>query len=256
MGFDGNGNWSSPFYPVTDRDNGVAILASKFQTLIQSNLKESFENCILRDGTGKPTSNINWNGQKITNLASGTSAADAVNKYQLDQQIATRADVDFSNLTDTAKGLLVPPGALQMAPTTTLEGYLLCNGQAVSRTTYDKLFAVIGTNFGVGDNSTTFNVPDYRGCFLRGLGGASAANFYTKQAMGAPQIVGTFSGNNNMNIATGAFIKTGSGNGGLYDGASSSLPHWDFAASRSNSVYGAANEIRPVNYAVNFFIKY
>lgn len=98
MGFDGNGNWSSPFYPVTDRDNGVAILASKFQELIQVNLKESFENCLLRDGTGKPSSNINWNGQKITNLASGTSAADAVNKYQLDQQIGTRANADLSNV--------------------------------------------------------------------------------------------------------------------------------------------------------------
>ena len=72
MGFDGNGNWSSSFYPVTDRDNGVPILASKFQTLIQSDLKDSFENCILRDGTGKPNANMNWNGHKITNLAQGT----------------------------------------------------------------------------------------------------------------------------------------------------------------------------------------
>lgn len=102
MAFDGNGNWTSPFYPVTDRDNGVAILASKFQTLIQSNLKESFENCILRDGTGKPTTNINWNGQKITNLASGTSSADAVNKYQLD----TVSTEKVSKTGDTMTGAL------------------------------------------------------------------------------------------------------------------------------------------------------
>jgi microcystin-dependent protein len=42
-------------------------------------------------------------------------------------------------------------------------GYLLCYGQAVSRTTYRALFAVIGTTYGVGDGSTTFNVPDLRG---------------------------------------------------------------------------------------------
>lgn len=41
-------------------------------------------------------------------------------------------------------------------------GYLLCNGAAVSRTTYASLFVVCGTNFGVGDGSTTFNIPDLR----------------------------------------------------------------------------------------------
>lgn len=91
MGFDSNGNWSSDFYPINDRDNSVPILASKFQTLIQTNLKQSFENCILRDGTGKPTANINWNGQKITNLANGTNQGDAVNKGQLDSAVATPA---------------------------------------------------------------------------------------------------------------------------------------------------------------------
>ena len=49
-------------------------------------------------------------------------------------------------------------------------GYLLCNGQAISRTTYKDLFDVIGTNFGSGDGSTTFNLPDLRGEFLRGAG--------------------------------------------------------------------------------------
>lgn len=41
-------------------------------------------------------------------------------------------------------------------------GYLLCNGAAVSRTTYAALFAICGTNFGIGDGSTTFNIPDLR----------------------------------------------------------------------------------------------
>ena len=41
-------------------------------------------------------------------------------------------------------------------------GYLLCDGSAVSRTTYASLFAVIGTTYGTGDGSTTFNIPDFR----------------------------------------------------------------------------------------------
>lgn len=50
------------------------------------------------------------------------------------------------------------------------QGYLDCDGSAVSRTTYKALFDVIGTAFGVGDGSTTFNVPDMRGVFPRGTG--------------------------------------------------------------------------------------
>ncbi len=46
--------------------------------------------------------------------------------------------------------------------------YLECNGTAVSRTTYANLFAVIGTRYGAGNGTTTFNLPDYRGQFLRG----------------------------------------------------------------------------------------
>lgn len=56
-------------------------------------------------------------------------------------------------------------------------GYIICNGTAVSRTGYAALFAVIGTTYGVGDGSTTFNVPDLRGRIIAGkdnMGGSSA----------------------------------------------------------------------------------
>lgn len=63
----------------------------------------------------------------------------------------------------------VPPGAVMaFARSTPPYGWLECNGQAVSRTTYADLFAAIGTTFGAGDGSTTFNVPDLRGEFIRG----------------------------------------------------------------------------------------
>lgn len=53
-------------------------------------------------------------------------------------------------------------------------GYLLCNGQAVSRAIYANLFAVFGTTFGNGDGSTTFNLPDLQALFLMGSGPAGA----------------------------------------------------------------------------------
>jgi microcystin-dependent protein len=63
----------------------------------------------------------------------------------------------------------VPPGMISaFAMATPPEGWLACNGQAVSRTTYSQLFAAIGTMYGRGNGSTTFNLPDTRGYFLRG----------------------------------------------------------------------------------------
>lgn len=71
------------------------------------------------------------------------------------------------------------PAGVVMAWTTDTapSGWLLCDGSAVSRTTYSGLFAVISTTYGVGDGSTTFNVPDLRGRFILGqddMGGSSA----------------------------------------------------------------------------------
>jgi len=62
-------------------------------------------------------------------------------------------------------------GSIGMSPVVAIPAnHLACNGSAVSRTTYDKLFTAIGTLHGSGDGSTTFNVPDYRGVFMRGTG--------------------------------------------------------------------------------------
>ena len=65
---------------------------------------------------------------------------------------------------------LIPPGSvLWFAYYTAPTGYLKANGAAVSRTTYAALFTAIGTTFGSGDGSTTFNLPDLRGEFVRGF---------------------------------------------------------------------------------------
>jgi len=74
---------------------------------------------------------------------------------------ATKYDFSGGNLTGIEgvnTGLVVP-----WTDSTIPSGFLECNGQAVSRTTYSALFAIIGTNYGTGDGSTTFNVPDLAG---------------------------------------------------------------------------------------------
>jgi microcystin-dependent protein len=71
----------------------------------------------------------------------------------------------------------VPTGGMMMWGTATAPtGYLLCDGSAVSRTTYSALFAVLGTAYGSGDGSTTFNVPDFRDRFPVGAGTTYSPN--------------------------------------------------------------------------------
>lgn len=77
--------------------------------------------------------------------------------------------VTLPKLADGISESFLPSGAMiayggASAPT----GFLLCDGSAVSRTTYSALFAAISTAYGVGDGSTTFNLPDTRNVFLRG----------------------------------------------------------------------------------------
>lgn len=70
---------------------------------------------------------------------------------------------------------VLPPGSvLAHAGATAPQGFLLCDGTAVSRTTYGALFKAIGVAHGYGDNSTTFNIPDCRGIFVRGVDGAAS----------------------------------------------------------------------------------
>lgn len=66
---------------------------------------------------------------------------------------------------DAPIGSIIPFGG-----TTAPDGFLLCQGQAVSRTTYSELFAIIGTAYGIGDGSTTFNIPDLRETVPVGVG--------------------------------------------------------------------------------------
>jgi len=83
-------------------------------------------------------------------------------------------------------GLILPFGN-----TTAPTGFLSCDGSAVSRTTYSDLFTAIGTTWGSGDSSTTFNVPDLRGAFLRGTGSHGSETMADTNAFAGPS-VGSF----------------------------------------------------------------
>lgn len=95
--------------------------------------------------------------------------------------------VTLAKLAAAVQALLVPTGSVSpYAGLTEPSGWLFCYGQAVSRTTYAALFAVVSTTYGSGDGSTTFNLPDLRGRVIAGqddMGGTSA-NRLTNQTGG------------------------------------------------------------------------
>jgi microcystin-dependent protein len=78
------------------------------------------------------------------------------------------------NLASVLRQALAEPGDIKASGRSAApSGWLLCEGQAVSRATFAALFSALGTAYGAGDGSTTFNVPDLRGRFPAGVDGAA-----------------------------------------------------------------------------------
>ncbi len=105
-----------------------------------------------------------------------------------------------------------PAGAMQMwGAASPPNGWLLCNGQAVSRTTYAALFAEYGTTFGSGDGSTTFNLPDMRQRFPLGLAvsgtgatlGSAAGSIDHAHTINPPNTASTTGGGHDHGAITG-----------------------------------------------------
>ena len=150
----------------------------------------------------------------------------------------------------------VPVGAiLWIAENAVPDGYFECDGAAISRTVYADLFAAIGTTYGVGDGSTTFNVPDLRGEFIRGYDNGRGVDtsrvFGSFQDFAIENIVGTMNGNGGPYGGTGAFDTT-SGTRRTGSTTSDSNARFDFDASR---VVNTADETRPRNVALLPVIK-
>lgn len=82
---------------------------------------------------------------------------------------------------------IVPIGAVEMwaGTTTPPSGWLLCNGQNVSRTTFSRLFSVVGTSFGSGDGSTTFSLPNFQLSVPLGVDGGASVGATTFNAASA-----------------------------------------------------------------------
>lgn len=149
------------------------------------------------------------------------------------------------------KPLSVPTGMIS-AFHTVPEGWLQCNGAAVSRTTYAALFAVIGTKYGSGDGSTTFNLPNLHHKFIEGTNTTSEVG--QSVSAGLPNITGRTSAKDLTNSYGG--LNTNQTGPFYWDktqsiGGVSGVSHGDpggtlnFDASKSASVFGHSSTVQP-----------
>jgi len=92
------------------------------------------------------------------------------------------------NMLSGVQLLVCPPGTvLAFAGPAAPAGWLICNGQTVSRTDYAQLYAAIGTTFGAGNNTTTFNLPDLRGRTVIGAGQGQGLSNRTRGQTGGEE---------------------------------------------------------------------
>ena len=132
----------------------------------------------------------------------------------------------------------IPVGAI-MAFHDVPAGWLQCNGAAVSRTTYAALFAKIGTKYGSGNGSTTFNLPNLHHKFIEGTNTTSEVG--QSVSAGLPNISGKIWAS--WISGDGAFKKTGDGN--CSEGQLWGSNKADFSASRSSNLYGSSSTVQP-----------
>lgn len=187
---------------------------------------------------------------------------------------------EFEGYNGSAWGELaagVPVGTiLTFGASTPPSGFLECNGSAISRSTYASLFSILSTTHGAGDGSSTFNLPDLRGQFVRGWDNSAGVD--------ASRVFGSTQTDQNKNhthttdsvtltggirkisegfgaggSATGVFTKTADGNNTI-TGSSSTSPvggvDFDGTHSHTISSSGGGTEARPKNVALMYIIKF
>ncbi len=217
---------------------------------------------VFRIGTNNDVLSIRDDTSKMTlisnNKAFATVTHEGVAKWLGNANTATKLKtartingVAFDGTQDIIVGSNPVGTIIAVAYTGVPEGYMHCNGAAVSRTTYANLFNEIGTTYGDGDGSTTFNLPNTVARFLEG--GIGAGTYYEA---GLPNITGNISAFKSS--ISGAFV--GSNNTNRYDGWNDNEDEYavstSFDASRSNSIYGASTTVQPPAMTVIYCIKY
>lgn len=175
--------------------------------------------------------------------------------------VPTANGITAANVSTSAG--LNPVGAVIMyAGASAPPGFLVCDGSAVSRTTYAALFTAISTTYGAGNGSTTFNLPNTQGVFIRGAGSQTISGNTYSGTQGTTQIDQLRAHNHEIYGANSAGTQTTPGNsvaaGFAAQTTGAGQQYWG-VANASGMPYiqntGAGTETYPVNIVFNYIIK-
>lgn len=182
---------SNKFYAVRNATTGGQSILVKTSGGTGVTLANGFTQLMYCDGTNVVLASIPINSSNGNVAISGNTTMGG--------------DLAVTGTITVGGGNIIPPGVIweyggAAAPT----GWLVCDGSPVSRSTYAALFAVIGTSYGAGDGSTTFNLPDRRDRF-----GVGAGSTYARGATGgAASATTSTSGAHDHTGATGSTTLT------------------------------------------------
>lgn len=262
----------------------VTNVFSAGQKIVASQLNQN-NNDILNVINGNlDSTNIAPGGVASTSIAAGAVTAGKLGTAAVVN--ANIADATITNAKFFAAPFSVPTGSIMAyVASSSPTGWLLCDGATISRVTYSELFAVIGTSFGNGNGSTTFNVPDTRGLFLRGLDASATRDadhinrLACKQADGTSgyggntgNLIGTCQSSDHGRVAvnlttdTGSSTATAAGTNGTQSSNPKTSQFFDVPEpGRHNSDMGtnwglddvaSGVDSRPRNITVSYIIKY
>ena len=209
---------------------------------------------------------IKRNGTKLGDYDGGKAVAVDIQQKKLTVNVNGVKVGEYNGDVDQVIDITVSEGAQpgdykMIAGSTIPDGWLLCNGAAVSRTTYAKLFAAIGTRYGSGNGSTTFNLPNFNGRHV--LGTTNTGNLGSYVSAGLPDITGYAEvrgiENQSNRISTGVFSVQTAAND-AYSSHKPSEPNTVpgrlvFSASDSDSTYGRSSGVSVAAAYVLMIIK-
>ena len=232
--------------PLVGETNGPAI--STFDNIYGVNAPTSFAPPYVFAGTSTSQSNtdifMGWNGVNFT---------------------ASQETTDFgANWPINITGAAGPIGHVAAyAGNVVPLGYLECNGAAVSRTTYVNLFGVCGILYGAGDSTTTFNLPDLRGRFIRGWDDSAGVD--VGRALGSYQadLVGPVTDPGHTHTDAGhvhsggvaVYDNPATGGGASASGGTSNTGSGAAAIQSNTTGITGGAETRPKNVAMMYIIK-
>jgi len=206
--------------------------------------------------------------QALASLSSGAAApattfpfqlwADTANSWIWQRNAANTAWISIGQLGVPNLGLIMPGTVIYYASSTVPVGYLKCNGGAVSRTTYQGLYSAIGNTFGAGDGSTTFNLPELRGEFIRGWDDSRGVNAGRSFGSFEAEALKTHRHNIGTDPTSGGY-QGGSGNGGGLFNNTSILQYLGSDSASFFQLYAkdaGGTETRPRNVAMLPCIKF